>query len=252
MCANQLRKKENFNTFCIFHKEKILGIKEQYYDIIEDTIDFLKTGFTDRKKRTYPDWKNEPDLDPEDLKSDKFATVDGDIRACTRCRLCHDRLNAVPGKGNLNADIVFVGEGPGEMEDIKGEPFVGKAGQLLTNMLAAIQLKREDVYITNIVKCRPPENRAPLADEILSCITFLEKQIELINPSIICCLGGTAAKSMLVSDLSLSKLRGKFHQFKNIPLLPTYHPAAILRFPEKYKRAAWTDLKMLRDFLKNI
>jgi uracil-DNA glycosylase family 4 len=191
-------------------------------------------------------------LDPETLKSDECAGIDKDIRVCTRCRLCQDRLHAVPGKGNINADVVFVGEGPGEMEDIKGEPFVGKAGQLLTNMLAAINLKREDVYITNIVKCRPPENRAPLADEIMSCITFLEKQIELINPSVICCLGGTAAKSLLVSDLSLSRLRGKFHRYKNIPILPTYHPAAILRFPEKYKRDAWTDLKKLRDFLKDM
>ncbi len=238
--------------FTILNKGNILDIKDQYYDIIEDTIDFLKTGFAERKKRTYPDWKNEPGLDQEALKSDECARFDRDIRVCTRCRLYQDRLNAVPGKGNINADVVLVGEGPGEMEDVKGEPFVGKAGQLLTSMLAAIQLKREDVYITNIVKCRPPENRTPLPDEILSCITFLEGQIELINPSIICCLGWTAAKSMLGSDLSLSRLRGKFHRYKNIPLLPTYHPAAILRFPEKYKRAAWTDLKMLRDFLKNM
>jgi uracil-DNA glycosylase family 4 len=137
------------------------------------------------------------------------------------------------------------------MEDIKGEPFVGKAGQLLTKMLAAIQLRREDVYITNIVKCRPPGNRTPFPDEISNCALFLERQISMINPRIICCLGGAASKSMLESEASVSSLRGKIHQYKNTPLIPTYHPAAILRFPEKYKRAAWNDLKMLRDFLKN-
>jgi DNA polymerase len=238
-------------------KVKTLDIKKQYYDILEDTLDYLKTGFTERDNRTYPDWDNQPSNHHEaqihqgEQKSEKFKNLEREIRVCTRCRLYRDRLNAVPGKGNINADVIFIGEGPGEMEDIKGEPFVGKAGQLLTKMLAAIQLKREDVYITNIVKCRPPENRTPLPEEIFYCVPFLEKQISLISPRIICCLGGAASKSMLGTEASVSSLRGKMHQYKNIPLIPTYHPAAILRFPERYKRASWNDLKMLRDFLKN-
>jgi DNA polymerase len=232
-------------------KVTVLDIKKQYYDILEDTLDYLKTGFAERTNRIYPVWNDHPAHHRDEQKIENCKNLEREIRVCTRCRLHRNRLNAVPGKGSISADVIFVGEGPGEMEDIKGEPFVGKAGQLLTKMLAAIQLEREDVFITNIVKCRPPENRTPFPDEIFCCTPFLERQISLIAPRIICCLGGAASKSMLGSEASVSSLRGKIHQYKNIPLIPTYHPAAILRFPEKYKRAAWNDLKMLRDFLKN-
>jgi DNA polymerase len=147
---------------------------------------------------------------------------------------------------------MFIGEGPGEMEDIEGEPFVGKAGQLLTKMLSAIRLKREEVYITNVVKCRPPGNRTPLPEEVGVCFPYLERQIELISPLIICCLGGPAANALLGSDSGISKLRGTIHLYRDIPVIPTYHPAAVLRFPDKYKRQVWNDLKMLRDYYRDI
>jgi DNA polymerase len=138
------------------------------------------------------------------------------------------------------------------MEDIKGEPFVGRAGQLLTKMLAAIDLTREEVFITNVVKCRPPNNRTPQPEEVSTCFTYLEKQIELIDPLIICCLGGPAARTMIGSDAGVSKLRGTIHQYKNYAVIPTYHPAAVLRFPERYKRHVWNDLKLLRDYYKDV
>ena len=138
------------------------------------------------------------------------------------------------------------------MEDIKGEPFVGRAGQLLTKMLAAIELTREEVYITNIVKCRPPQNRAPLPEESGACFPYLERQLELIDPKIICCLGGPSAQLILSTNQGISKLRGTVHRYRGIPVVPTYHPAAVLRFPDKYKRDVWNDLKMLRDFARDL
>lgn len=221
-----------------------LDIKTQYSSIIEDVMDYLKTGFTARAGKMLPGITLS--------KKDQIALIDNEILGCTRCSLHLKRLNAVPGRGNINGGIIFIGEGPGEMEDIKGEPFVGKAGQLLTRMLTAIQLKRDEVYITNVVKCRPPGNRTPLPEEINICFPYLERQIALINPSIICCLGGAAVRSMLSTDTGISKLRGKIHHYKDIPLIPTYHPAAVLRFPDRYKRDTWNDLKMIRDFYREL
>ncbi len=229
-----------------------MDIKKEYYRLIEDTIDYLKTGFSSRERG--------PSFDTfvGDAKSKKegMNKLNKDIKRCTECELHRSRKNAVPGEGNIDADIIFIGEGPGEVEDNKGRPFVGKAGQLLTRMLTAINLKREEVYITNIVKCRPPNNRTPLPEEVETCILYLKRQIELINPLIICCLGGPAVKALTGSNLGISKLRGTFHRYPGtdggIPLIATYHPAAVLRFPERYKRAVWNDLKMLRDFYKDI
>ncbi|UCB47549.1 MAG: uracil-DNA glycosylase [Spirochaetota bacterium] len=185
-----------------------------------------------------------------------MANLVDEILKCTQCTLHEGRRNAVPGEGNIDADIVFIGEGPGEMEDIKGRPFVGRAGQLLTKMLAAINLRREEVYITNVVKCRPPENRTPLPEEVRSCLPYLKKQISYIDPSIICCLGGPAINTLLNSQSGISKLRGTFHQYNGphgeIPVIATYHPAAVLRFPDKYRRPVWNDLKLLRDYYSDI
>jgi DNA polymerase len=163
---------------------------------------------------------------------------------CQRCRLARGRKNIVFGAGSSSAKILFVGEGPGFEEDQQGEPFVGPAGQLLTKIIEAIHLSREQVYICNIVKCRPPRNRNPQPDEIKTCFQFLERQIAAIRPDFICALGSVAAQTLLNTDVPISRLRGRFHDYKGIKLLPTYHPAYLLRNPEK-KRAVWEDMKML-------
>jgi len=166
------------------------------------------------------------------------------VRDCTACRLRAGCTQTVFGVGDENADWLFVGEGPGADEDAKGEPFVGQAGKLLDNMLLAIRLKRgQDVYIANIVKCRPPSNRAPEADEIATCIPYLERQIALIQPRIIVALGKTAANALLGREATLGSLRGKVHDYHGTPLIITYHPAYLLRTPHD-KAKAWEDLKL--------
>jgi DNA polymerase len=225
-------------------------------DIAGDTLDFLKTGFRSAGEGRAPEPAPEPDhsggADEGRAKKELFDAVVKQVLACTKCPLHRGRRNAVPGKGSIDAAVVFIGEGPGETEDIKGEPFVGRAGQLLTKMLAGIDLAREEVYITNIVKCRPPNNRAPLPEESDACFPYLERQLALIEPKVICCLGGPAAQVVLRTSQGITKLRGTFHRYKDTPVIPTYHPAAVLRFPDKYRRQVWNDLKMLRDYLRDL
>jgi DNA polymerase len=167
-----------------------------------------------------------------------------DLGDCQRCRLAKDRKNIVFGSGSPSAKLIFVGEGPGFEEDQQGEPFVGAAGQLLTKIIEAIRLSREEVYICNIVKCRPPQNRNPQPDEIKTCFQFLDRQIASIRPGFICALGSIAAQTLLNTAVPISRLRGRFHEYKGIKLLPTYHPAYLLRNPEN-KRDVWEDMKML-------
>ncbi len=173
----------------------------------------------------------------------------GEIRQvlgeCTRCKLHPHRTQIVFGVGHSQADLVFVGEAPGADEDAKGEPFVGRAGQLLTRMIEAIGLRREEVYICNVLKCRPPSNRTPEADEIASCEPFLIAQLKAIKPKLICALGGIAVSALLKTKTPLSKLRGRFHDYQGIPLLVTYHPAYLLRNPNE-KKSAWQDLQLLQ------
>lgn len=164
---------------------------------------------------------------------------------CTKCRLSESRNKFVYGTGNPNADLLFVGEGPGQREDELGEPFVGRAGQLLDKILAAIDFSREDVYIANMVKCRPPGNRDPQPDEMETCRPYLDEQMALIKPKLICALGRVAGQALLNTKTPLGKLRGQFHDLKGVPVLVTYHPAALLRFPN-YKRPTWDDMQMLR------
>jgi DNA polymerase len=164
---------------------------------------------------------------------------------CQRCALGSTRTKFVFGVGNPNAKVMFVGEAPGRDEDRQGEPFVGAAGQLLNKILAAIEFKREDVYIANILKCRPPGNRNPEPLEIASCEPILRRQIELIRPVILCSLGSFAAKTMLGTTEGISKLRGRLHEYRGIPLVPTFHPAALLRNPA-WKKPTWEDVQMLR------
>src|ERR1700756_3019163 len=171
-----------------------------------------------------------------------------DIGDCTRCRLHKGRTNMVFGVGNVNAELMFVGEGPGADEDAQGEPFVGRAGQLLNNMISAMGLKREDVYIANVVKCRPPQNRTPEKDECDTCSPFLMRQIEIIQPKVIVALGAVAAKNLLAVNDSMANLRGRWYDFRDSKLLVTYHPAFLLRDPRQ-KKEAWKDLQMVMKYL---
>jgi DNA polymerase len=173
-----------------------------------------------------------------------LEAVRADIGDCRRCKLCRSRTRIVFGAGNPDARLMFVGEGPGYDEDQRGEPFVGAAGQLLTRIIEAIQMSRDDVYICNIVKCRPPGNRTPETDEIQTCLPFLERQIAAVAPEYICALGACAARTLLDTDAPISRLRGQLYDYRGIKLLPTYHPAYLLRNPEK-KRAVWEDMKLL-------
>lgn len=181
-------------------------------------------------------------------KGGQLQALKEEIGECTRCRLAKERNNIVFGVGNPDADLMFVGEGPGSEEDRQGIPFVGRAGQLLTKIIEAINLKRDDVYIANVVKCRPPENRNPAPDEINMCEPFLLKQIDIIKPKIIVCLGAFAAQLLLNTEERISKLRGKIFDFHNTKLIPTYHPAFLLR-NSNMKRPVWEDMKKVAEIL---
>ncbi len=172
------------------------------------------------------------------------------VDACTACGLCRARRKSVPGVGDVNAEWLFVGEGPGAEEDAKGEPFVGQAGKLLDNMLAALGLARgANVYITNVVKCRPPQNRTPEPEEADACRPYLDRQIALIRPKLIVALGKTAATTLLDVDATIASLRGRVHRYQGVPLVVTYHPAYLLRnLPDKAK--AWEDLLFARRTLQ--
>ena len=170
------------------------------------------------------------------------------VAACTRCRLCESRTHTVPGEGPSDARLVVVGEGPGRTEDETGRPFVGRAGELLTKILAAIDLPREQVFICNIVKCRPPENRTPQFDEIAACVPYLYRQLEMLKPTVILAMGSTAAQTLLNSKQSLGAMREKLHRFRGIPVIVTYHPAALLRNPN-WKRPTWDDVRIARRLL---
>ncbi len=187
---------------------------------------------------------------PESPSFQLLRKLEEEVKKCARCRLSRQRKKAVFGTGGMKRGVIFVGEGPGANEDQQGIPFVGRAGKLLDKMLSSIQLTREDVYITNIVKCRPPENRDPKNDEVIACWPHLSRQIELLKPRVIVTLGSPAAKTLLETNQGISKLRGRFHDYEGIPLLPIYHPAYLLRaYTVENRRRVWEDMKMLRDFL---
>lgn len=165
------------------------------------------------------------------------------VSGCEKCNLCRTRKQTVFGVGNIHADLVFVGEAPGADEDRLGEPFVGKAGQLLTDIIVkGMKLKREDVYICNVLKCRPPENRTPNPEEMALCEPYLIQQLDLIRPKVICALGAVAAKCLLKTEESVGRLRGRWHRYQGIPLRVTYHPAYLLRNPED-KKKTWDDIQ---------
>jgi DNA polymerase len=194
-----------------------------------------------------------PALAPQDDTLDQIRL---DIGDCKRCRLCEARTNIVFGSGNEKASLVFVGEGPGADEDDQGLPFVGRAGQLLTQMIEntaakeGIPIRRPDVYICNVVKCRPPENRTPQPDEMEICGQFLFRQLEAIRPKAICVLGATAMKALLNTKEGITRSRGKWHKWRDIPVMITYHPSYLLRqYNQQAKRETWEDLKTLLHFV---
>ncbi len=211
-----------------------------------------------REVREYLRWLREEGIDlwpggtepgisdarPESLETLTLETVRNELGDCQRCKLASTRTNIVFGTGDPNASLVFVGEGPGQDEDLQGTPFVGRAGQLLTKMITAMGLSRETVYIANIIKCRPPKNRNPKPDEIANCRPFLDKQILAIRPKVICALGTFAAQTLLGTQSRISDLRGRFHELKGVKVLPTFHPAYLLRNPGEKKRV-WEDLQKI-------
>lgn len=183
-----------------------------------------------------------PALDVGDV-TDALSALATVVRGCEKCSLCKTRTQTVFGVGNVQADLVFVGEAPGADEDAQGEPFVGKAGQLLTDIIVkGMKMKREDVYICNVLKCRPPNNRNPNPDEMSMCEPYLIRQLSLIRPKVICALGGVASKCLLQTEASVGQLRGRWHNYQGIPLRVTYHPAYLLRTPSD-KGKTWEDIQ---------
>ena len=193
-----------------------------------------------------------PSVPELQIPDDTLEKIRVDLGDCQRCKLWQTRTNIVFGEGSARAELMIIGEAPGADEDASGRPFVGRAGQLLTKMIEAIQFNREDVYIANILKSRPPDNRNPEADETKACIPFLYRQIAVVKPKLIVTLGNPATQGLLETKVGITKLRGEFHDYPRLPgikVLPTFHPAYLLRSPDK-KREAWDDLKKVKAFLR--
>lgn len=211
-------------------------------DTIEEAREFLRQqaglGLTDLPKVEV----SSPSLVS---RASQLGAFHDSIRDCQACRLCKGRRTVVFGSGSPDADVMFIGEAPGREEDRQGLPFVGAAGELLTRMIESTGLRREEVYIANVIKCRPPGNRDPEPDEVASCEPYLVRQIEIVKPLVICTLGRFAAQALLKTTESMGKLRGQVLAYEGIKLIPTYHPAALLRNPQ-WKRPAWEDLKLVR------
>ena len=229
-------------------------------ETLHDTLDAVKhtlrqmarwgaTGFTCSQQSldTLNGWSS--DGSRSDLSSETLGRIQADLGDCQRCGLASGRTHIVFGEGNPQARLVFVGEGPGFEEDRSGRPFVGPAGQLLSKIIGAMKLKREQVYICNVIKCRPPNNRNPNTDEIQSCRPFLERQLSVIAPEVICTLGTFAAQTLLNTTAPVSRLRGRFHEYRGIQLMPTFHPAYLLRSPER-KREVWEDMQKIMALLR--
>ncbi len=185
--------------------------------------------------------------DPE-MVPDTLEQIRSDLGECSRCKLSRDRTTLVFGVGSSDADLVFVGEAPGRDEDLQGVPFVGRAGQLLTKIIGSIGLTRDEVYIANVIKCRPPNNRNPERDEVQTCEPFLFRQLDVIRPKVVVALGAFAVRTLLDSDQAISRLRGQVYDFRGAKLVPTYHPAFLLRSPDR-KRDVWDDMKKVRTLL---
>jgi DNA polymerase len=213
---------------------------------LEDLLLFEGRHFVVPAEAAVPDAVAPAPAPPAPDTASELDAFREQICECTRCPLGHSRNRFVFGSGAADAGILFVGEAPGEEEDRQGLPFVGAAGELLTRIIGAMGLSRDEVFICNVLKCRPPNNRDPQPEEVASCEPYLQRQIEIVKPRVICCLGRHAAHALLKTDLSLSRLRGTLHEYAGIPLIVTYHPAALLR-NAGYKRATWEDIKWVRQ-----
>jgi len=229
-------------------EEALLIIEPDDYRIwLKEIVTGLRHYLEEEMELGWAGWENSPaiKLGQEISAVSNLDSIRQELGDCQRCRLHASRTRIVFGTGNPHAELVFIGEAPGREEDLQGEPFVGQAGQLLTRIIEAIGLSRQEVYITNVIKCRPPENRNPALEEIAACEPFLIKQLAAIRPRLICALGTFAAQTLLKTEAKISALRGRFHVYQGIPLMPTYHPAFLLRNPQK-KRDVWEDMKKLK------
>jgi len=232
----------------ISREEMQRQVRRRLLFLRESGVDALR--IPRRAARPVPQKPPSPSATLEVVEPERaLGAIRAEIGDCTRCRLCSGRTHLVFGTGNPLARLMFVGEGPGYDEDRQGIPFVGRAGQLLNRIIEAMKMKRDDVYIANVVKCRPPENRAPLPDESATCLPFLRRQIEAIRPRVVCTLGGVAVQALLDTSMPISRIRG---EFRNLPdgtlVMPTFHPAYLLRNPEK-KKEVWEDMKRILDLL---
>jgi uracil-DNA glycosylase len=221
-----------------FEMEKESGVSEYFFSRSNNSVIPAKAGI-------------QKEIDSRFRGNDTFQgdKIKSQVLNCQKCSLSKTRKNVVFGEGNTKARLMFVGEAPGYDEDIQGKPFVGKAGMLLTKIIEAMGFKREDVYICNILKCRPPQNRNPLPEEIALCIDYLNAQIEYVKPEIICGLGKFASRTLLKTDVPITRLRGKWHDLNGIKFMPTYHPAYLLHNPGD-KRLVWEDMKKIMEILK--
>ncbi|RMF59688.1 MAG: uracil-DNA glycosylase [Calditrichaeota bacterium] len=221
--------------------EKLSGFWHWYHDLYNNEW-YIEAGLEKFEKKK---------LQSIELKDSSLKKFKKEIENCQKCSLGKTRTNFVFGVGNEKAELMFVGEAPGKDEDLQGIPFVGRAGQLLNRLLKHIHLNREDVYIANILKCRPPKNRDPLPEEVEKCLPYLHKQIELVNPKLLVALGKVAGQNLLKSQFSLSNLRKRIWQYQNIPLIVTFHPAYILRYPAMLDEAL-EDMKFIKKELESL
>jgi uracil-DNA glycosylase len=228
----------------IAHVESRVDDGEIRADVAPETLRALRQPAAERTRSGAPETLAPPVTPPDETQAGdaSLAAIAAAVAACTRCPLHKTRTNTVPGQGNPQPDILFVGEAPGRDEDRQGLAFVGRAGQLLTRMIAAMGYSRDTVFIGNILKCRPPNNRNPLPEEMETCLPYLRRQIALLQPKVIVALGATAVKGLLNVETGITKLRGQWHTFEGIPLMPTFHPAYLLRNPAA-KHDAWRDLQ---------
>jgi DNA polymerase len=222
---------------------------------LADCLEQLRWAFSGYRAGGFIDWRHRPPKPSGEVRepatdqsAEKLSLIESELTGCTRCRLHSGRNKLVFGEGSADSGLVFVGEGPGFDEDRQGRPFVGRAGKLLDKMIGAMGLERREVYICNVVKCRPPDNRTPQPDETDACSPFLFRQIEALNPRAICALGLSAAQALLGNSRPMSQLRGKDLQWRGVPLICTYHPAYLLRSPSQ-KASAWQDLKRVIKLL---
>ncbi len=213
------------------------------YSELKDIISCVKNYIEFERSSGVEDYVL-PAAKPKVARTAELEALRADVLTCRHCDLHKTRQNVVFGNGSSKADLMFIGEAPGQDEDIQGLPFVGRAGQLLTKIIEAMGMKREDVYIANILKCRPPNNRAPLPTEIIACQENVKKQVDLIKPKVICTLGKFASQTLLKTETTISSLRGNFYEYNGIKVMPTYHPAYLLRNPGD-KKLVWGDMKKI-------